>query len=73
LNLKKQARGLIGLSNSSCNRGAFICVALVQYSMNAGILKFKAKGKAGVTKELTQMHNMNVFRPIEVEARTYNK
>jgi hypothetical protein len=116
LNLKKQARGLIGLSNaglcrmdlsdslgaleqvwlnegvvmtiiplkqleklcpvkynSSCNRGAFICVALVQYSMNAGILKFKAKGKAGVPKELTQMHNMNVFRPIEVEARTYNK
>ncbi len=30
--------------------------ALVHYSMNAGIKKFKAKGEAGVTKELTQMH-----------------
>ncbi len=26
-----------------------------------------------MTKELTQMHNMNVFRPIEVESLTYNK
>ena len=48
-------------------------VALVHYSMNAGIKKFKAKGNAGVTKELTQMHDMNVFRPIEVEYLTYNK
>jgi hypothetical protein len=40
--------------------------------MNAGI-KFKAKGEAGVTKELTQMHNMNVFHRIEVESLTYNK
>ncbi len=29
-------------------------VALVHYTMNAGIKKFKAKGEAGVTKELTQ-------------------
>jgi hypothetical protein len=36
-------------------------VALVHFSMNAGIKKFKAKGKAGVTKELTQMHDMNVY------------
>jgi hypothetical protein len=35
--------------------------------MNAGIKKFKEKGEAGATKELTQMHVMNVFRPIEVE------
>jgi hypothetical protein len=48
-------------------------VALVHYSMNAGIKKFKAKGEAGVTKELTQMHNINVFRPIEVESMTYDK
>ena len=48
-------------------------VALVHYSMNAGIKKFKAKGEAGVTKELTQMHDMNVFRPIEVESLTYGK
>jgi hypothetical protein len=38
--------------------------------MNAGIKKFKAEGKAGVTKELTQMHDMNVFRLIEVESPT---
>ena len=38
--------------------------------MNAGIKKFKEKGKAGVTKELTQMHNMNVFRPIELKSLT---
>jgi hypothetical protein len=38
--------------------------------MNASIKKFKAKGKAGVTKELTQMHNMSVFCPIKVEALT---
>ncbi len=48
-------------------------VTLVHYSMNAGIKKFKAKGEAGVTKELTQMHDMNVFRPIEVESLTYNE
>ena len=47
--------------------------ALVHYSMNAGIKKFKAKGEAGVTKELTQMHDMNVFRPIEVESLTYDE
>ena len=28
-------------------------VALVHYSMNAGLKKFKDKGEAGVTKELT--------------------
>ena len=48
-------------------------VALVHYSMNAGLKKFKDKGEAGVTKELTQMHDMNVFRPIEVESLTYDK
>jgi hypothetical protein len=41
-------------------------VALVHYSMNAIIKKFKAKGEAGVTKELTQMRNMNVFCLIDV-------
>ncbi len=45
-------------------------VTLVHYSMNTGIKKFKAKGKAGVTKDLTQMHDMNVFCPIEVESLT---
>jgi hypothetical protein len=41
--------------------------------MNAGIKKFKAKGEAGVTKELTQMHDMNIFHPIEVESLTYDE
>ena len=35
-------------------------VALVHYLMNTGIEMFKAKGKAGVTKELTQMRDMNL-------------
>jgi hypothetical protein len=48
-------------------------VALVHYSMNAGIKKFETKGEAGVTKELTQMHDMSVFRPIEVESLTYGE
>ncbi len=39
-------------------------VALAQYSITAGLKKFKEKGEAGVTKELTQMHDMTVFRPI---------
>jgi hypothetical protein len=41
--------------------------------MNAGIKKFKEKGEAGVTKELTQMHGMNVFCPVEVESLTYDE
>ena len=48
-------------------------VTLVHYSMITGIRQFKAKGEAGVTKELTQMHDMNVFCPIEVKSLTYNK
>jgi hypothetical protein len=48
-------------------------VALIHYSMNGGIKKFKEKGEAGVTKELTQMHDMNVFCPIEVESLTYGE
>jgi hypothetical protein len=48
-------------------------VALVHYSMNAGIEKFETKSKAGVTKELTQMHDMRVFHPIEVESLTYDE
>jgi hypothetical protein len=36
-------------------------VALAHYSMGAIIKKFWEWGKAGMTKELTQMHNMSVF------------
>ena len=42
----------------------------MHYSMNAGSKKFKEKGTAGVTKELTQMHNMSMFRPIELKSLT---
>ncbi len=36
-------------------------VALVHYFMKAGIKKFQDRGKAGVSKDLTQMHDMEVF------------
>jgi hypothetical protein len=39
-------------------------VALVHYSMKAGIKKFQDRGKVGVNKELTQMHDMEVFCPV---------
>jgi len=39
-------------------------VALAQYSITAGLKKFKEKGEKGVTKELTQMHDMRVFTPV---------
>ena len=39
-------------------------IALVHYSMGAGIKMFKERGEAGVTKELTQMHDMDVFCPV---------
>jgi hypothetical protein len=39
-------------------------VALAQYLITAGLKKFKDKGEKGVTKELTQMHDMSVFRPV---------
>ena len=48
-------------------------VALVHYSINADIKKFKEKGEAEVTKELTQMHDINVFHPIKMESLTYDE
>ncbi len=45
-------------------------IALVHYSMGAGIKKFKERGEAGVTKELTQMHDMDVFCPVVRELLT---
>ena len=43
-------------------------VALAQYSITAGLKKFKEKGEKGVTKELTQMHDMRVFTPVLKES-----
>lgn len=45
-------------------------VALIHYSMNAGIKKFKKKEEAGITKGLTQMHDMNVLHQINGESLT---
>ena len=39
-------------------------VILQQYSIGAGLRKFQERGEKGVTKELSQMHNMAVFAPI---------
>ena len=39
-------------------------IILQQYSIGAGLKKFQERGEKGVTKELTQMHNMSVFTPI---------
>jgi hypothetical protein len=39
-------------------------VALVTYSTGAGIKKFQEQGEAGVSKELTQMHDMSAFHPV---------
>ncbi len=45
-------------------------VALAQYSMRTGIKKFQSKGEAGMTKELTQIYDMNVFHPIKRDSLT---
>ncbi len=39
-------------------------VILQQYSIGTGIKKFGDRAKHGVTKELTQLHDMEVFQPI---------
>ncbi len=36
-------------------------------------LQFKEKGKAGVMKELTQMHDMDIFHPIDEATLSYHK
>jgi hypothetical protein len=48
-------------------------VALAQYSMGVGIEKFQQKGEAGMTKEVTQKHDMNVFCPIKRDSLTKEK
>jgi hypothetical protein len=42
-------------------------IALVHYSNGAGIKKLKEIEEAGVTKELTQMHDMDMFCPVARE------
>jgi hypothetical protein len=48
-------------------------IVLVHYSMGAGTKKFRERGEAGVTKELTQMHNMDVFQPVARESLTKDR
>ena len=43
-------------------------VVLVHFSMGAEIKKFRERGKKEVMKELTQMLNMDVFRPVARES-----
>jgi hypothetical protein len=42
-----------------------IGMALIQYSINAGLKKFGAQGEAAVTKELKQLHDMITFFPMD--------
>ncbi len=39
-------------------------VALVTYLIGVGIKKFQGQGGARVSKELTQMHDMSIIRPV---------
>jgi hypothetical protein len=48
-------------------------VALAQYSIGVRIKKFKECGKAGVSKELTQMQDMQVFWSISKDNLTWDK
>ncbi len=48
-------------------------VALVMYGIGPGMKKFQERGEARVTKELTQMHDMDVFRPVMRDALTWDK
>ncbi len=43
-----------------------IGVVLTQYSLNAGLCKFKTNGKNALKKELTHLHEMDVFIPVPV-------
>ncbi len=48
-------------------------MVLLQHSLGAGIKKFRGRGESGVSKELKQMHDMNVFCPIEKSSLTKDK
>ncbi len=39
-------------------------VVLITYGISPGIKKFQERGEARVTKELTQMQDMDMFRPV---------
>ena len=45
-------------------------VALTTYGLNAGLKKFGKAGEASIDKELNQMHDLNVFVPVEAGSLT---
>ena len=45
-------------------------VALTTYKLKAGIKKFGGREELSVKKELTQMHNLTVFVPVEADSLT---
>jgi hypothetical protein len=45
-------------------------VALMQYSIKAGLKKFGERGEAAVTKELKQLHDMETFFPVDASTLT---
>ena len=45
-------------------------VALTTYGLQAGIKKFGGRGELSVKKELTQMHDLTVFAPVEADSLT---
>ncbi len=48
-------------------------IALITYGTGPVIKKFQEQGEAGVTKELTQMHNMDVFPPVMRDNLTWDE
>ena len=58
--LAEDLHGAKPIPEEDCKEYA-LGVALAQYSIGAGIKKFQERGEDGVSKELTQMHNMQVF------------
>lgn len=45
-------------------------VILTQYSVKAGLEKFGERGEQAVTKELSQLHNMNTMVPLDATKLT---
>ena len=45
-------------------------VALNTYGLRAGMKKFGERGEKSVRKELTQMHDLNVYVPVEADSLT---
>ena len=40
-------------------------IIMTQYALKTGLSKFKEQGEAAVTKELTQLHILETFTPVD--------